>query len=115
MVSLYVPAHDPCVVISLTTCTLAALHTSEAVGAVKDGNAGHVTVPFIPCPPIVGGVLSMTVIVCDTVELWLPHASTALQVMVSLYVPAHDPCVVISLTTCTLAALHTSEAVGAVK
>jgi len=54
------------------------------VGAVNDGVAGQLTVPFAPGAPMVGGVLSMTVIVCDTVELWLPQASTALQVFVSL-------------------------------
>ena len=43
--------------------------TSDAVGAVKFGVAGQLTVPFAPGAPIVGGVLSTTVIVCATVEL----------------------------------------------
>ena len=51
---------------------------------MNDGVAGQLTVPFAPGAPMVGGVLSMTVIVCDTVALWLPQASTALQVFVSL-------------------------------
>ena len=105
----------PAAVTSLTSCTLAVLHTSEAVGAVKLGTPGHATVPFIPCPPIVGGVLSTTVIVCDTVLLALPQASTALHVIVSLYEPAHVPCVVTSLTTTTDELLHTSDDVGAAK
>src|ERR1700751_1933530 len=31
------------------------LHVSEVVGAVKDGDAGHCTVPFGPCPATGGG------------------------------------------------------------
>ena len=57
------------VVTSLTTCTVTVLHTSEAVGAVKFGVAGQITVAFAPGVPMVGGVLSMTVIVCATVPL----------------------------------------------
>ena len=69
IVSAYVPAQLPCVVTSLTCCTLAVLQTSDAVGGVKLGVAGQTTVPFAPGAPIVGGVLSTTVIVCATVEL----------------------------------------------
>ena len=58
--------------------------TSDAVGAVKFGVAGQLIVPFAPGVPITGGVLSTTVIVCDTVLLALPQASTALQVRVSV-------------------------------
>jgi hypothetical protein len=59
-------------------------HTSDAVGAVKLGVDGQLSVPFAPGDPITGGVLSTTVMVCATVELWLPQASTARHVLVSL-------------------------------
>ena len=42
---------------------LAVLQASLAVGAVKVGVAGQITVPLAPGDPIVGGVLSITVIV----------------------------------------------------
>ena len=42
----------------------------------------HSIVASAPCPPIVGAVVSVTVIVCDTVDEVLPHASTAFQVCV---------------------------------
>ena len=48
---------------SLTSCTVAELQASDAVGAVKLGVAGQDIVPFAPGVPIVGGVLSTTVIV----------------------------------------------------
>ena len=77
------PPHVEFVVMSLTTITDELLHASLAVGAANDGVAGQFTVPLAPGVPIVGGVLSTTEIVCATVELWLPHASTAFQVLVS--------------------------------
>ena len=64
--------------------SVAVPHASDAVGAVKFGVAGQLTVPLAPGVPITGGVLSTTVIVCDTVLLALPQASTALQVIVSV-------------------------------
>ena len=71
------------VMISLTTITDELLHASLAVGAVNDGVAGQLTVPFAPGVPMTGGVLSTTVIVWDTVPLWLPQPSTAFHVRVS--------------------------------
>src|SRR6266478_3973021 len=50
-------------VVSPRFCTVAPLHVSDTVGAVNDGEAGHSTVLFAPCPPIIGGVVSRTVIV----------------------------------------------------
>ena len=64
--------------------SVAVPHASDAIGAVKFGVAGQLTVPLAPGVPITGGVLSTTVIVCDTVLLALPQASTALQVIVSV-------------------------------
>ena len=61
---------------------MTALHASLAVGAVNVGVPVHSIVASAPCPPIVGGVVSTTVIVCDTVLLILPHPSTAFQVCV---------------------------------
>ena len=57
------PPHVPCVVTSLTCCTLAVLQASLAVGGVKLGVAGQLIVPSAPGVPMVGGVLSTTVIV----------------------------------------------------
>ena len=56
---------------------------SLAVGAVNDGVEGHSIVVLLPCPPIVGGVVSTTVIVCDTADV-LPQLSVAVQVLVTL-------------------------------
>jgi hypothetical protein len=72
------------VIISLTTTTDELLHISLAVGGVNDGVAGQITVALAPGVPITGGVLSTTVIVCDTVLLALPQPSTAFQVTVSV-------------------------------
>ena len=62
---------------------MTALHASDAVGVVNDGEAGHSIVAFAEVP-IVGGVVSVTVIVCDVVLLVLPQPSTALQVLVTV-------------------------------
>jgi hypothetical protein len=72
------------VIMSLTTITDEVLHASLAVGGVNDGVAGQITVALAPGVPITGGVLSTTVIVCDTVLLALPQPSTAFQVTVSV-------------------------------
>ena len=50
-------------VVSPRFSTVAPLHVSDAVGAVNDGEAGHSTVLFAPGEPIVGAVVSRTVIV----------------------------------------------------
>ena len=44
----------------------------------------------------------------------LPHASVAVHVLVTLYVPAQDPCVVASVNVMVTVASHASVAVGAV-
>jgi hypothetical protein len=53
-------------VTSLNRLTVAGPQRSDAVGAVKTGVAGHWIVPFAPCPPIEGGVVSTTLIVWAT-------------------------------------------------
>ena len=63
---------------------MTVLQASVAVGAVKDGLAVHSIVAFNPAAPITGAVISLTVIVCATVDELLPQASTALQVFVSV-------------------------------
>ena len=70
-------------VTSLINTTVTVLHASVAVGAVNDGVAVHSIVAFIPAALIDGAVISLTVMVCDTVDELLPQASTALQVFVS--------------------------------
>ena len=44
----------------------------------------------------------------------LPQSSVAVQVRVTLYVPAHDPCVVASLNVIATVASQASVAVGGV-
>ena len=61
---------------------VAVLQASLAVGVVKDGVAGQVTVLAAGSAPITGGVLSMTAIVCDAVAVLL-QASFAVQVLVT--------------------------------
>ena len=46
-----------------TCCTVAPLHASLAVGGVNDGVAVHSIVAAAPAVPILGAVLSLTVIV----------------------------------------------------
>ena len=50
-------------VTSPSRLTVAVLQTSLAVGAVKDGEAVHSMVALLPAAPIVGGVVSVIVIV----------------------------------------------------
>jgi hypothetical protein len=56
-------AHEFPEVVSPRFCTEAPLHVSDAVGGVNDGEFGHSTVLFAPGEPIVGTVVSRTVIV----------------------------------------------------
>jgi hypothetical protein len=53
----------PATLTSLSKFTVTALHASDAVGAVKLGVLVHSIVVLAPWPPIVGGVVSVTVIV----------------------------------------------------
>src|SRR5206468_2809621 len=80
-------AHEvPPVTSAPTVCTVAPLHASLAVGAVNVGVAVHSTVALTPVVPIVGAWVSLIVITCATVVLVLPHASTALHVLVTVFV-----------------------------
>jgi hypothetical protein len=102
------------VVTSLIRLTVAPPQVSLAVGGVNDGVAGHWMVAFAPAAPIVGGVVSTTVIVWLLWTEWLPEQSVASQVFVSVKVPGHVPAVLVSLTTLTVAPPQVSLAVGGV-
>ena len=84
------------------------------MGALNTGVAGQNIVALAPGVPTTGGELLTTVMVCATVALWLPQASTALQVIVRVNAPPQVEVVVISLTTITDELLQASLAVGAV-
>ena len=53
--------HELPVVVVPRRFIVTAPHPSVAVGAVNDGDAVHSMVMLLPCPPIVGGVVSVTV------------------------------------------------------
>src|SRR5437667_10250540 len=72
-------------------------------------------VGLAPAAPIVGAVVSTTVMVWLRVTEWLPLQSVSSQVRVSLKVPGQVPGVVTSLTRFTVAPPQVSEAVGGVK
>src|SRR5438270_8644707 len=114
-VSVKVPGQVPGVVTSLTRFTVAPPQVSEAVGGVKLGVFGHWRVALAPAAPIVGAVVSTTVMVWCTWPLWLPLQSVASQVRVWVKVPGQVPGVVTSLTRFTVAPPQVSEAVGGVK
>src|SRR5678810_400962 len=104
----------PPVISPPTWFTVTALHASVAVGAVKTGVAVHSIVALAPADPITGACVSTCVIVCDTVDELLPHASTATHVLVVVFVQLLPP-VTSPPTWFTVTALHASVAVGAVK
>jgi len=68
---------------------------SVAVGVTHDGVPEHSTVEGPGSAEITGGVVSTMLNVCEALAT-LPHASVAVQVLVMLYDPAHDPGVVTS-------------------
>ena len=61
---------------------------------------------------IVGGVMSRTTTVPLQLAV-LPQSSVAVQVRVTLYVPAHEPCVVASENVIVTVPSQASVAVGA--
>ena len=113
-VTLYVPGHDPWVVTSLKVMATLASHASVAVGATHAGVEGQLIGVLCVAHNIVGGVLSTTTIV-RLHEAVFPQSSVAVQVRVTLYVPAHEPCVVTSLKVIATVASHASVAVGGLK
>src|SRR5437762_12239513 len=99
LVLVYDPPH-PAVELSLSSTIEELLHVSLDVGSVNTGVAGHSTVPLSPWPPIVGGVLSSTMILSLHDALPISQASTACQVLVLVYEPPH-PAVELSLSSTT--------------
>src|SRR5439155_13213826 len=91
---------------------VAPLQSSLAVGGVNDGVAVQSIVAGAPGEPIVGGVVSTTVITWLTVALWLPQASTASQLLVTVFTQPVPP--VTSVSWFTVAPLQSSLAVGGV-
>ena len=81
---------------------------------MNDGVAVHSIVVFAPAEPIVGGVVSVTVIVCVLVALVLPQASMASQLLVLVKLFTQVPAAVTSLNNLTVDVPHASLAVGAV-
>src|SRR5438876_7462176 len=84
LVSLSARRPAPPVVVAPRSCTVAPPHVSLAVGAVKVGEAGHSTVPLLPCPLIVGGVGYTSTMVWLTVPLVFPQSSVAFQLLVEV-------------------------------
>ncbi len=70
-------------------------HASVAVATANSGVAGQLIVDVAGNEAMTGAVMSWTLIVCDFVELF-PQASVAVQVLVTLYDPAHAPFIVTS-------------------
>src|SRR5439155_9747594 len=114
-VSVKVPGQVPGVVTSLIRFTVAPPQVSEAVAGVKIGAGGQSIVALAPSAPIVGAVVSTTVMVWCTWALWLPHASVASQVRVSVKDREQVAEVDTSLIRFTVAPPQVSEAVGGVK
>jgi len=110
-VTLYVPAHVPCVVASDAVIVTVPSHASVAVGAVHTGTAGQSIGEVCATHVITGAVTSRTTIVRLQLVL-LPQSSVATQVRVTLYVPAHVPCVVASVMVIVTLASHRSVAVA---
>jgi hypothetical protein len=81
------------------------------VATANTGVAGQLMVAGAGSAPITGAVMSCTLIVCDAVEVLL-HASVAVHVLVTLYVPAHAPLVVTSTDVSVNPPPHTSVAVA---
>src|SRR5438477_7409857 len=92
---------------------VAPLQSSLAVGAVKDGVAVQFIVAGAPAAPIVGGVVSIKVIVWLTVAVSFPTLFRASQVLVTVFAQPVPP--VTSVSWFTVAPLQSSLAVGAVK
>ena len=83
LVTLYVPAHDPCVVASLKEIVTVASHASVAVGGVNTGTAGQLIGVDWPTQVIVGGVMSLITTVPVQVAVF-PQSSVAVHVRVKL-------------------------------
>ena len=95
LVTLYDPAQAPFVVTSFDVNVKALPHASTAVATANTGTAGQLMVEMEGNDAITGASVSITLMVCDVVDAF-PQASVAVQVLVTLYDPAHAPLVVTS-------------------
>src|SRR4051812_8537902 len=77
--------------------TVAVPHASLAVGGVNDGVAGQSIVAFAPAAVIVGGVISVTVIVCTWSAAAFPQLSTRCHVRAITLLPWQGPLVTTSV------------------
>ena len=107
----YVPAHAPGVVTSAEVRVKALPHTSLAAATANDGVAGQLIVTGAGNDEITGGVSSITLIVCVAVATF-PHASVAVQSLVTLYSPAQSPEVDIKADSKVKALPHPSVAIA---
>ena len=103
--------HDPGVLTSAKVIVTLASHTSVAVGGKNTGTDGQLIGVVCVTQVIVGAEISCTTIVPLHVDV-LPQSSVAVHVRVVLYVPIHDPGVVISAKVIVTVASHASVAVG---
>ena len=108
-VTLYVPAHAPFVVTSFDVNVNALPHASAAVATANTGTAGQLMVEIEGNGAMTGASVSITLIVCELVDAF-PHASVAVQVLVTLYDPAQAPFAVTSFDVKVKALPHASVA-----
>jgi hypothetical protein len=94
-IRVYAPAQAPGILVSLKVRLNELPQASMAVAVAKTGVAGQLIVDGAGKVAITGAVISWTFMVCEAVELF-PHPSIAVQVLVTLYEPAHAPVVVTS-------------------
>ena len=99
------------VVVSLACCTVDVPQASEAVGGVKTGVPLHAIVVLVPGAPMVGAVVSCTVMLWLTVPLVFPQPSVARQVRVKVF-EQESPLTMSLPTVLTVAPLQLSLAVG---
>ncbi len=111
LVTLYDPAHAPCVVTSLKFNVNALPQLSVAVATANTGVAGQLIVVGTGNAAITGAVMSCTFIVCEAVDEF-PQASVAVHVLVMLYDPAQVPAFVTSLNVSVKALPQLSVAVA---
>ena len=101
------PGVDPSTCVMVTV----ASHASLAVGSIQTGVSGQSIGDSCSGQLIVGGVISITTIERLQVAV-LPQLSVAVQVRVTVYVPAHEPGVDASRCIMSTFGSHASLAVA---
>ncbi len=94
-VMLYVSAVEPGTVTSTEVSVKRLPQASVALGSAKAGSAGQFMTVGAGRAPNMGAVTSCTCMVCEALELF-PQTSVAVQVRITLYIPAQAPGVVAS-------------------